>query len=184
MKTMTKSQIMTSIKKSSKTISGVTSGIFALFVIAVIALLIAAVAIPYGSSMTDLYSGKLGITYNNNAPRLVGNATAFCICGMTEIAVLAAMAASVSKMFRSISSNGKPFTETTNKYIKKISVLCLINAFVPNLIMIIANLIFGTAEKISYEADLGYIAMALLLITVGKIVSYGIMLQRESDETL
>ena len=184
MKINNKSQTIASIKKSSRNIYGIMSGIFGLTIIAAICLFVAVIIISYGNSMTDLYTGDFHITYNNNSPARVGNAASFCIGGVIETIVLSAIIASAAKMFLTISRNGLPFTEKTVSYIRRISVLCLINALLPSLSITIADIIFNTADHFTFNIDFGYVAVFLILAAVGKIVSYGAMLQQESDETL
>ena len=62
MKINNKSQTIASIKKSSRNIYGIMSGIFALTIIAAICLFVAVIIISYGNSMTDLYTGDFHIT--------------------------------------------------------------------------------------------------------------------------
>lgn len=67
---------------------------------------------------------------------------------------------------------------------KSQTILCLINALLPSLSITIADIIFNTADHFTFNIDFGYVAVFLILAAVGKIVSYGAMLQQESDETL
>lgn len=184
MKNPSKSQILASIRKSSNTIYGVSTGLFAIMIVGMICLMAGSVIISYGNTMTDVLTDKTFISYNGQEPHFVGTAVAFCIGGIAEFAVVAAIIASIAKMFRFISKDGMPFTEITVKYIRSIAVLCLVNAFLPNIIISTAEVIFGTSDKFRFDADLGYIAVFMILLTVGKIITYGQMLQQESDETL
>lgn len=184
MKNMNKSQTIASIRKNSKIIYGVLTGLFALAVLSVIALMVAAVAIPYGKEMTDVYTADFSITFNSNSPHLIGNAVAFCIGGFVATLINAAIVYNIALLFNAISKNGIPFTENTCYRIRIISILCLVNVFLPGLAVAIADIVFGTSEHFSFRFDFGAVAVFFILTVVGRIVSYGTMLQQESDETL
>ena len=163
MTTTSKSQLMSQIKKKSKTISDIS---IVLFIILTFAALFSGF-IFMKTILTENLSSAIPekrdgffVTWNKYpAPSVFGEEAAISAGLFLYLVLIAGVCLSIAKAFTSIAKKGRPFSDDTYKAIKFASVICLLSSFLPNAVISIFSAVFE--KNISFELDAKFSNTAL-----------------------
>lgn len=174
--------MQTSIAKIKETGTAAAILTLVIFILVVISFVLTVIS---GIKMA-MEESFFAITEKNGTAELATTipALAECIKKGIELILFAIMMFFASRMFRQISADGTPFRIESVRRMKRIAILLLINAVLPNLVQCLIVGFSVSWKASSFSLGLSSLFLGLIFYLLTQIFSYGCILQQESDDTV
>lgn len=180
--------IQNEIKKSSKSLDimfkvlrvAITVS-FCIFIVSII--YISCIGVRNVNGITIQSGISIGGNFINNVGDLKANAPELGFI-LTWMVLLQIIFIRIGDMFHDIRETASPFTEKNVARIRSCFFVLLVAAILPNLVELVISF-FVTGSDCDIElVNLVILAIAPVMLSLSKIFSYGMQLQKQDDETL
>ncbi|EAF0350772.1 TPA: DUF2975 domain-containing protein [Listeria monocytogenes] len=126
---------------------------------------------------TELFVGENNLPYVETEEWILVGVAVF------SSMILAYLLWTASMIFKDLAANFTPFNDITVSRLRRIAVLMIIYALVPQIIYSILHTVLIPGYSINLGLNMSFF-FALIFYCLTEIFRYGVSLQKESDETL
>lgn len=126
---------------------------------------------------TELFVGENNLPYVETEEWILVGVAVF------SSMILAYLLWTASMIFKDLAANFTPFSDSTVSRLRRIAILMLIYALVPQIIYSILHTVLIPGYSINFGLNMSFF-FALIFYCLTEIFRYGASLQKESDETL
>ncbi|MDR0198245.1 MAG: DUF2975 domain-containing protein [Methanomassiliicoccaceae archaeon] len=162
-------------------------GLIAKVIMAILVIAIVALVILLAVTVADPELSFNPADWNNMiiaAPVTIGQIQAAALAAIATIAAILAIMYYIDRLFTSLHKNNTPFTDENVRNLRIIAILILAATIVLAIIGAALSYVFDTDAMTVIGFNPFTLLVALMVYILSLIFSYGVTLQRESDQTL